>query len=42
MFENVGIAASAGVCVALMVGASVLPTIALQWKGRSLRPSMKE
>ncbi|KAL4763518.1 putative MFS transporter [Aspergillus foveolatus] len=42
MFETVGIAASAGVCVALMVGVSVLPTIALQWKGRSLRPSMKE
>ncbi|BCS18944.1 putative MFS transporter [Aspergillus puulaauensis] len=39
MFENVGIAASAGVCVALMVGVSVLPTIGIQWKGRSLRPA---
>ncbi|KAL2868717.1 putative MFS transporter [Aspergillus lucknowensis] len=38
MFEHVGVAASAGVCVALMVGASVFPTIFLQWKGRSFRP----
>ncbi|KKK18579.1 hypothetical protein ARAM_005730 [Aspergillus rambellii] len=38
MFESVGIAASAGVCVALMVGVSVIPTIFLQWKGRSFRP----
>ncbi|KAL5336247.1 major facilitator superfamily domain-containing protein [Aspergillus crustosus] len=42
MFENVGIAASAGVCVALMVGVSVLPTIFLQMKGRLFRPTAKE
>jgi hypothetical protein len=39
MFENVGVAASAGVCVALMVGVSVFPTIVLQIKGRSFRPA---
>ncbi|KAL2821759.1 major facilitator superfamily domain-containing protein [Aspergillus cavernicola] len=42
MFDTVGVAASAGVCVALMVGVSVLPTIFLQWKGRSFRPAAKE
>ncbi|KAI9372150.1 major facilitator superfamily domain-containing protein [Aspergillus egyptiacus] len=42
MFENVGVAASSGVCVALMVGASVFPTMFLQWKGRSFRPAVQE
>ncbi|KAL4797418.1 major facilitator superfamily domain-containing protein [Aspergillus venezuelensis] len=42
MFEDIGLSASAGVGVALMVGVSVLPTIALQWKGRSFRPAVDE
>jgi outer membrane murein-binding lipoprotein Lpp len=38
MFTNVGIAASAGVAAALLVGASIVPTILVQgcgknWKG---------
>lgn len=37
MFENVGIAASAGVTSALMVGASVIPTVLIQWQGRKWR-----
>jgi hypothetical protein len=40
MFANVGIANSAGVAVAVFVGASVLPTLFLQWKGNSLRRNM--
>lgn len=39
MFTNVGIANSAGVCVALLVGVSVIPTLALQLKGQALRGS---
>ncbi|EAW08468.1 putative MFS transporter [Aspergillus clavatus NRRL 1] len=39
MFENVGIAASAGVCAALIVGASVFPTIIIHWQGQKWRPS---
>lgn len=42
MFEEVGVAESAGVCVALMVGVSVLPTMVLQWKGHSFRPAAME
>ncbi|KAF9886615.1 hypothetical protein FE257_011255 [Aspergillus nanangensis] len=41
MFENVGIAQSAGVCVALMVGVSVIPTLCLHWFGRSWRPAVE-
>lgn len=37
MFETVGVAASSGVGVALMVGISVVPTFFLQWLGRSWR-----
>ena len=37
MFENVGVAQSAGVCAALMIGVSILPTIALQMKGHVWR-----
>jgi hypothetical protein len=33
MFINVGIANSAGVATALIVGCSVLPTLWLQWRG---------
>ncbi|GAB1211564.1 hypothetical protein ATERTT37_000687 [Aspergillus terreus] len=41
MFENVGIAESAGVCVALMVGVSVIPTLFLHFLGRKWRPEME-
>lgn len=34
MFESVGIAASAGVAAALIMGASFLPTVYLQWQGK--------
>ena len=34
MFEQVGIAASAGIIVALIAGVSFLPTIFLHWQGR--------
>lgn len=37
MFVSVGVAASAGVATALMVGLSVIPTILIQFKGQSLR-----
>ncbi|BCR84428.1 putative MFS transporter [Aspergillus chevalieri] len=37
MFESVGIAASSGVGVALIVGVSAVPTIFLHWKGRVWR-----
>jgi hypothetical protein len=39
MFENVGVAASAGVGCALIVGASVIPTIIVHWQGEKWRPS---
>jgi Major Facilitator Superfamily. len=38
MFENVGVAPSAGIGSALIVGCSVIPTIFLQWRGRGWRP----
>jgi hypothetical protein len=41
MFENVGIAKSAGIAAALIMGISFLPTIALQWRGHSARGDMK-
>ncbi|KAJ4298216.1 hypothetical protein N0V90_006115 [Kalmusia sp. IMI 367209] len=37
MFEHVGIANSAGVVVALVVGVSLVPTMILQWRGKSFR-----
>lgn len=37
MIENVGFYGSAGICTALMVGASMVSTVLLQWKGRSWR-----
>jgi hypothetical protein len=37
MFEEVGIAASAGVMVALITGASFIPTALLHWQGWRLR-----
>ncbi|KAF2002387.1 MFS general substrate transporter [Amniculicola lignicola CBS 123094] len=41
MFENVGIANSAGIAAAMLVGCSVIPTVFLHWKGDSLRGHMK-
>lgn len=38
MFETVGVAASSGVCCALIVGVSVIPTIILHFMGRAWRP----
>lgn len=35
LFENVGLSGSAGVCCALIIGVSVIPTIFLQFRGRS-------
>jgi hypothetical protein len=37
MFDNVGIANSAGVATAMIVVASVLPTLFLQWRGETWR-----
>lgn len=34
MFDSVGISASSGVVAALIMGASFLPTVFLQWKGK--------
>lgn len=42
MFENVGVAASSGVGVALMVGVSVIPTLILHFMGKSWRPAVSE
>lgn len=33
LFENVGLPGSAGVCAALIIGVSLVPTIVLQWRG---------
>ncbi|EED14412.1 MFS multidrug transporter, putative [Talaromyces stipitatus ATCC 10500] len=41
MFANVGVANSAGVAAALMVGASLLPTMLLQWRGHTWRRTEK-
>lgn len=37
MFENVGVAASAGVAAALLVGVSIFPTMLAHWRGPSFR-----
>jgi len=37
MFTNIGVAKSAIVVSALIVGVSIIPTMALQWKGSSWR-----
>jgi hypothetical protein len=42
MFETVGIAPSAGVASALVVVASVIPTIFLQWRGKIWRQNEGE
>ncbi|PSK54742.1 hypothetical protein B9Z65_3831 [Elsinoe australis] len=33
LFENAGLPGSAGVCAALIIGVSLVPTIVLQWRG---------
>ena len=40
MFESIGLSASAGVAVALVVGVSLLPTILVQFMGDGLRHTM--
>ena len=40
MFSNVGIANSAGVVVALLVGAALVPVMFTHWKGHVLRGNM--
>ncbi|KAH8747845.1 hypothetical protein F5882DRAFT_471101 [Hyaloscypha sp. PMI_1271] len=37
MFTSVGVAASAAVTAALIVGVSILPTMLLQWRGQLWR-----
>jgi hypothetical protein len=41
MFDNVGVAKSAGVAAALLVGVSLLPTMVLQWRGQAWRRTEK-
>jgi hypothetical protein len=40
MFKNVGVANSAGVVVALLVGAALIPVIITHWKGHAMRGNM--
>ena len=42
MFAKVGVAASSGVGVALIVGVSVIPTLLLHWRGRLWRQAQME
>ena len=42
MFESVGIAKSSGVVTALVMGASFLPTVFLQWQGKRWHASVVE
>ena len=37
MFTSVGVAASAGVATALIVGVSIVPTMLVQWRGSPWR-----
>ncbi|KAN0102257.1 MFS general substrate transporter [Hyaloscypha variabilis] len=37
MFTSVGVAASAGVAAALIIGVSIFPTMFIQWRGQKLR-----
>lgn len=37
MFTSVGVAASAGVAAALIIGVSIMPTILVQWRGTKWR-----
>jgi hypothetical protein len=40
MFTSVGVAASAGVVAALIVGVSILPTVLVQWRGQKWRGAL--
>lgn len=40
MFENVGTANSAGIAVAMIVVAALVPIIFIQWKGPNVRGRM--
>jgi MFS family permease len=40
MFETVGVANSAGVVAALVVGVSLVPVVVVHWKGQSMRGEM--
>jgi hypothetical protein len=42
MFTSVGVAASAAVAAALIVGVSILPTMLLQWRGQLWRWGLVE
>lgn len=42
MFDNVGVAFSSGVVSAMIVSASVIPTVCLQWKGHIWRQKREE
>lgn len=42
MFTNVGVAASAGVATALIVGVSIFPTMLVQWRGKRWRGQKAE
>lgn len=42
MFENVGIANSAGIAAGLLVAVSVIPTIIIHWKMGSIRKTEQE
>jgi hypothetical protein len=37
MFTNVGLSGSAGLMVGIIVVFAILPTIFIQWKGRTIR-----
>ena len=39
MFTNVGVAASAGVAAALLIGVGIFPIIVVQFMGKNWRPS---
>jgi hypothetical protein len=41
MFTSVGVAASAGVAAALIIGVSIFPTMFIQWRGKRLRGEAK-
>jgi len=42
MFTSVGVAASAGVVAALIIGVSIFPTMFIQWRGQKLRGGLVE
>lgn len=42
MFDNVGVANSAGICVGLLVLVGITPTLVVQWKGRKWRGTIDD